>query len=70
MDKEFVFFSYLLESYAAHKNTTAHEVLKTLDEKNLTGFVYSMYEMYHSESIDNAFSDIDSLIATGKTAWE
>ena len=29
----------------------------------------SMYEMYHSEDIENAFRDIDSLIATGEPAW-
>lgn len=69
MNKEFEFFTYLIESYAGYKNTTAHEVLETLDEKDLTDFVYSMYEMYHSEAIENAFSDMDSLISTGKTAW-
>lgn len=69
MNKEFEFFTYLLESYAGYKNTTAHEVLTMLDEKDLTDFVYSMYEMYHSEAIENAFFDMDSLISTGKTAW-
>ena len=58
-----------LESYSAYKDTTASEVLKTLDEKGLTEFVYNMYEMYHCESIYNAFEDIDSLIETGKQAW-
>lgn len=33
LDKEFRFFTYLLESYAAYKNTTAGAVLRTLDEK-------------------------------------
>ena len=69
LDKGFRFFTCLLESYAAYKNTTAGAVLKTLDEKNLTDFVYSMYEMYHSEAIENAFMDLDSLIETGKPAW-
>lgn len=69
MSKEFVFFAYLLESYAAYKNTTADKVLKELDERNLTDFIYSMYEMYHCEAIENAFADIDSLLATGKPAW-
>ncbi|GMO42887.1 MAG: hypothetical protein Ta2F_18660 [Termitinemataceae bacterium] len=63
------FFIYLLEHYASYKNISAAEVLKILDEKNLTDFIYDMYEMYHSESINNAYIDIDSLIATGKTAW-
>lgn len=69
LDKEFRFFTCLLESYAAYKDTTAGAVLKALDEKNLTDFVYSMYEMYHSEAIENAFMDLDSLIETGKPAW-
>ncbi|GHV74952.1 hypothetical protein AGMMS49940_22540 [Spirochaetia bacterium] len=69
MRNEFLFFCYLLESYAAYKNMTASEVLKILDEKELTDFVYGMYEMYHTESINNAYTDIDSLITTGKPAW-
>ena len=67
--KEFVVFAYLLESYAAQKGTDAGAVLKTLDEKGLTDYVYDMYELYHSESMENAFRDLDSLIATGKPAW-
>lgn len=70
MDKEFRFFTYLLESYAAYKSKTAGNILRQLDEKGLTDFVYEMYEIYHSESIENAYKDMDSLIATGKTAWE
>ena len=40
-----------------------------LDEKKLTDFVFQMYEMYHSEAIENAYADLDSLIATGKPAF-
>jgi hypothetical protein len=69
MSKEFIFFSYLIESYAVYKNMAAADVLKILDAKKLTDFVYDMYEMYHSESINNAFMDIDSLITTGNPAW-
>ncbi len=69
LTKEFKFFIYLLESYAAYKDTTAGEVLSILDEKNLTDFVYDMYYMYHQEAIENAFKDIDSLIESGKPAW-
>ena len=50
MSKEFRFFAYLLESYAAHKGLTASEVLQLLDEKGPTDFVYSMYELYHVEA--------------------
>ena len=69
MSKEFRFFTFLLESYASHRNTTAGEVLNTLDEKHLTDFVFGMYEIYHSEAIENAYADLDSLIATGRPAW-
>ena len=67
--REFVFFAYLLESYAARRGTDAGSVLRELDERGLTDYVYGMYELYHSESIDNAFADLDSLIATGRPAW-
>ena len=51
-----------------HKDTTADKILETLDEKDLTQFIYDMYELYHSEAIENAFTDLDSLIKTGKPA--
>ena len=69
MDNQLSFFAYLLESYAAYKHTDAGSVLKLLDEKKLTDFVFGMYEMYHTEALENAFCDLDSLIATGKPAW-
>ena len=69
LDNQLSFFAYLLESYAARRHTDAGAVLKLLDEKKLTDFVYGMYEMYHTESLENAFCDLDSLIATGKPAW-
>lgn len=69
LPKEFVFFAYLLESYAQSRHMSAADVLSTLDACGKTEFVYDMYEMYHSEDIENAFRDIDSLIATGEPAW-
>lgn len=57
------FFTFLMEQYAHYKNTTADKVLRQLDELNLTDYVFNMYEMYHSEAIENAFADIDKLIA-------
>lgn len=69
MNKEFMFFTYLLESYAQYKNMETADVLRLLDEKGLTDFVYKMYEIYHSEAIENAYRDIDSLLENGKTAW-
>ena len=69
LSKEFRFFTFLIESYAREKNMSASDVLKILDEKNLTDFIFNMYEIYHVEAIENAYMDIDSLIKTGKTAW-
>ncbi|MDY2843745.1 MAG: DUF3791 domain-containing protein [Treponema sp.] len=64
MTKEMEFFSFLLEQYAFYKKTTADKVLNKLDELNLTERVFNMYEMYHSEAIENAFTDIDRMIAS------
>lgn len=69
MTKEMDFFIYLLESYAQNKNLHTGDVLRTLNQKGLTQFVFDMYEMYHTEMIENAFTDLDSLIETGSPAW-
>lgn len=63
MGKEMEFFIFLLEQYAAYKQTTADKVLKQWDELELTDFIYDMYELYHIERAGNAFADIDRLIA-------
>lgn len=62
MTKEMDFFIFLIENYAAYKKIGADEVIKKLDELNLTDFVYNMYERYHQEALENAFIDIDNLI--------
>jgi hypothetical protein len=31
--------------------------------------IYDGYWGYHTEAIENAYEDIDSLVATGKRAW-
>lgn len=62
MSKEMEFFIFLIENYAAYKNIGADEVMKKLDELKITDFVYNMYELYHTEAIENAFEDIDKII--------
>lgn len=62
MSKEMEFFIFLIENYAAYKNIGADDVMKKIDELEITDFIYNMYEMYHTESIQNAFDDIDKLI--------
>ena len=59
MAKEMEFFSFLMEQYAAYKGTTANKILAQLEEKKLTDFVYSMYERYHTETLENAFENIN-----------
>ena len=63
------FFIFLIENYACEKNRPTAEVLREWDCKNLTGEIYSMYEMYHTEAIENAYADIDNLVKTGKHLW-
>lgn len=69
MSQETEFFIFLIEQYAAHKGVSAGEILRIWDERGVTDFIRDMYEMYHQEALENAFADIDSLVATGKPAW-
>ena len=62
MTKEMEFFIFLMEQYACYKNTTADNVLRQLDELKLTEYVFDMYEMYHTEALENAYKDIDKVI--------
>lgn len=68
MNEEMEFFSYLLEYYAAYKKTMG-DVLKEWDNHDITQKIYDSYWEYHTERIENAFEDINSLIAAGKHAW-
>lgn len=61
MAKEMQFFMYLIERYAEYKNSTAGDILTKWDELGITKYIYDMYELYHSEAIENAFADIDRL---------
>ena len=63
LDREMVFFIYLLEHYALYKQTSADKVLQLWDSKGCTNLIYNMYERYHTEDLQNAFDDIDSLLA-------
>ena len=63
------FFIYLLEHYAAYRNRKTGDVLKEWDQKQITQKIYDNYWGYHTERLENAFADIDSLLATGKPAW-
>lgn len=62
MTKEMEFFIFLLEQYAKYKRTTADKILKEWDDLQISDYIFGMYEQYHSEAMENAFSDIDSAI--------
>ena len=69
MSKEMNFFIYLLEKYADKKNKNASDILKEWDKLNITQLIYDMYEKYHTETLENAFEDIDKIIES-KRNWK
>ena len=66
MSREMTFFMYLTERYAEYKGTTSGEILSTWDALGITDMIYSLYELYHTEAIENAFADIDRLSQDAK----
>ncbi len=69
MSDELKFFIFLIEQYANYKNEPTGDILRAWEEKNITKTIYENYPHYHTERIENAFEDIDSLMSTGKPAW-
>ena len=69
MSDELKFFIFLIEQYANYKNEPTGDILRAWEEKNITRTIYENYPHYHTERIENAFEDIDSLMNTGKPAW-
>lgn len=63
LSKEMKFFIYLLERYAESRDTTADAVLEQWDELGVAELIFDMYDLYHVERLENAFTDIDSLVA-------
>lgn len=59
MSREFKFFIYLLERYAAHCGETADKTLGRIKSCGLFDYAVGMYELYHVEDIENAFADLD-----------
>lgn len=62
MSEEFLFMNYLLEMYATYRGITAGEALREWDRCGITQQIYDNYWIYHTERIENAYDDIDSLI--------
>ena len=69
MTEEMKFFMYLVEYYANYKNKKTREVLNEWEEHGIMQKIYDNYWVYHTECIENAYMDIDSLLQTGKVAW-
>ncbi len=69
MDERQKFFIYLLECYACEKGRPTSDVLKEWDERGVVPYVMDNYPQYHTEAIENAYADIDSMLKTGKPAW-
>jgi len=59
MSKESEFFILLLEKYAYYRGKKGNEILAEFKEKNLIDYIYGMYDLYHIETLDNAFEDLD-----------
>ncbi|MBR0226180.1 MAG: DUF3791 domain-containing protein [Thermoguttaceae bacterium] len=59
----------MLEHYAYAKGRNAGDVLREWDGRGVTQEIYDGYFQYHQEAIENAYEDIDSLVATGRHAF-
>lgn len=66
MSNEIEFMILLTEQYAHYKGTDASRILKQWDDLCLTDKIAGMYEMYHSEAIENAFNDIERMMAESR----
>jgi len=66
MSKEFQFFIYLLERYAARNGETADVTYDRLASRGLIDYAIGMYELYHVERLENAFADLDRKLDTSE----
>ncbi len=64
MSKEVKFFIYMLERYAERKGVTADVMYNQLKDAGLLEYAIGMYELYHVESLENAFADLDRHLAS------
>lgn len=64
MSREFRFFIYLLERYAARNGETADKTLDRIKSHGLFDYAVGMYELYHVEDLENAFADLDRRMKT------
>lgn len=69
MSEEMKFFIYLTECYANYRNERTGDILSEWERCGILKKIYENYWVYHTERIENAYMDIDSMIETGKPAW-
>lgn len=69
MSDEMDFFLFLIERYAEKKSRFTGDVLQEWENKGITQEIFDGYWEYHQEALENAFADIDILVATQKHAW-
>ena len=67
MSREFRFFIYLLERYAARNGETADKTLDRIRRHGLFDYAVGMYELYHVEDLENAFADLDQRMKEVRT---
>ena len=63
MSKEYAFFFFFLERYAEYRHVSFLKVLAMWESLGITQFIVDMYELYHIERLENAFEDIDRMMA-------
>ena len=68
MSREFRFFIYLLERFAEHRGESAADTFDRLERAGLLDYAENMYELYHVESLENAFADLDARLALASSA--
>ena len=69
MSDEMIFFLFLIERYARYKGKSTKDVMDEWDAHGITQEIFDGYWEYHTERIENAFDDIDSLLTNGTHAW-
>lgn len=67
MSREFRFFIYLLERFAEREGCSAADLFDRLERAGLLDYARGMYELYHVESLDNAFDDLRARLPDAPT---
>jgi hypothetical protein len=57
------FFLYLLEQYARSRGLSAAETLARWDAAGTTARIRENYDIYHAEALENAFAEVDAMLA-------